>query len=72
MKLLIMQFAPVVLLFLPLWTQRLPRLHILEHNPPVFFHTLKVRNLYIIPTILHESLQNTTAYPLNAGKCFRE
>ena len=66
MKLLVMQFAPVVLCFLPLWTKCLPQLPVLEHNPPVFFHTLKVRNL-----IFQESLQNTTAYQRNAGKCFQ-
>jgi len=49
MKLLVMQFAPVVLCFLPLWTKCLPQLTVLEHNPPVFFHKLKVRNLSIIP-----------------------
>ena len=49
MKLLVMQFAPEVLCFLPLWTKCLPQLPVLEHNPPVFFHTLKVRNLNIIP-----------------------
>jgi hypothetical protein len=48
MKLLIMQFVQVILRFLPLWTKCLPQLPSLEHNPPIFFHTLKVRNLNII------------------------
>jgi hypothetical protein len=48
MNLLSMQFAPVFLCFLPLLTNCLPQLSILEHNPPIFFHTLKVRNLNII------------------------
>jgi hypothetical protein len=37
MKLLIMQFAPVVLCFLPLWTKCLPQLAVLEHKPPILF-----------------------------------
>ena len=60
MKLLIVQFAPVSLCFLPLWTKCLPQFRILENNPSINLDNdqLDVHLLYF------------TIRPLQSSTCF--